>query len=81
MKFLNNPITSLHDVELFVDHLGSNDKLFHFDDDPIDVIDINGEPIFTPYECGLVNLRINEICELNLLDEAFNYTLTKHLNK
>jgi hypothetical protein len=80
MKFLKDQITSLADVKLFIDNLVINDKLFHFEDDPADVTDINEEPIFTSYECHLVDLRIDEICELNLLEQAFDYALTQYLN-
>ena len=80
MKFLKEQITSLAEVKLFIDNLVINDKLFHFEDNPADVIDSKGEPIFTSHECYLINLRINEICEFNLLEQAFNYALTNHLN-
>jgi hypothetical protein len=57
-----------------------NDKLFHFEDDPTEVIDKTNERIFTDAECALVNKRIDEICELNLLESAFDYALTEYLN-
>ena len=80
MQFLNNQIKSSADMKSFVDNLVLNDKLFHFEDDPSDVIDRTDKSIFTDAECILVNKRIGEICELNLLEAAFNYALTEHLN-
>ena len=80
MKFLNNQIKSSVDMKSFVDNLVLNDKLFHFEDDPADVIDRDDNSIFTDAECILVNKRIGEICELALLESAFNYALTKYLN-
>ena len=80
MKFLNNQIKSSVDMKSFVDNLVLNDKLFHFEDDPTEVIDKTNERIFTDAECALVNKRIDEICELNLLESAFDYALTEYLN-
>jgi hypothetical protein len=80
MKFLNNQITSLTEVKLFVDNLAKEHKLFHFEDDPRDIFDRSGFEIFTVEECDLIDLRIDEICKLGLLEETFNYTLTKYLN-
>ena len=80
MQFLTNQIKSSADMKSFVDNLVLNDKLFHFEDEPSEVIDRSDEPIFTALECELVNKRIDEICELNLLESAFNYALTEYLN-
>lgn len=80
MKLLNNQIKSSVDMKSFVDNLVLNDKLFHFEDDPTEVIDKTNKRIFTDAECALVNKRIDEICELNLLESAFDYALTKYLN-
>lgn len=80
MNFLNNQIKSSTDMKSFVDNLALNDKLFHFEDDPADIIDRDDNSIFTDAECILVNKRIDEICELDLLDSAFDYVLTEYLN-
>ena len=80
MNFLNNQIKSSADMKSFVDNLALNDKLFHFEDDPADVIDRDDNYIFTGTECILVNKRIDEIYELDLLDSAFDYVLTEYLN-
>ena len=80
MKFLNNQITSLIEAQSFIDNLAKEHKLFHFEDDPRDIIDRSGFEIFTIEECDLIDLRINEICELNLLENAFEYALNKYLN-
>jgi len=75
---MKNQIKSIEDVKNFVQYLIDNDQLYHFEDDPIDVINNNDEPVFTPYECDLLDRRINEICELNMLEDAFNFAL-EHL--
>ena len=75
---MKNQIKSIEDVKTFVQYLIDNDQLYHFEDDPIDVININDEAVFTPHECDLLNKRINEICELNMLEDAFNFAL-EHL--
>ena len=75
---MKNQIKSIEDVKAFVQYLIDNDQLYHFEDEPIDVININDEPVFTPYECDLLDRRINEICELNMLEDAFNFAL-EHL--
>ena len=80
MIFLNKQIKSSADMKSFVDNLVLNDRLFHFEDDAADVIDKTDKAIFTDAECILVNKRIGEICELNLLESAFNYALTEYLN-
>jgi hypothetical protein len=72
---MKNQINNQEDVKAFVQYLIDNNQLFHFEDDPIDVININDEPVFTPYECDLINRRIAEICDLNLLEVAFEYAL------
>ena len=75
---MKNQIKSIEDVKTFVQYLIDNDQLYHFEDDPIDVININDEAVFTPHECDLLNKRINEICALNMLEDAFEYSL-EHL--
>jgi hypothetical protein len=75
---MKNQIKSIEDVKNFVQYLIDNDQLYHFEDDPIDVINTNDEAVFTPYECDLLNKRVDEICELNLLESAFEFAL-EHL--
>ena len=75
---MKNQIKSIEDVKNFVQYLIDNDQLYHFEDDPIDVINTNDEAVFTPYECDLLNQRVDEICELNLLESAFEFAL-EHL--
>jgi len=72
---MKNQIKSIEDVKNFVQYLIDNDQLYHFEDDPIDVININDEAVFTPYECDLLDRRVNEMLELNLLENAFEFAL------
>ena len=72
---MKNTIKTIEDVKAFVQYLIDNDQLYHFDDEPSEVINSDNEAIFTLDECKLLNERINEICELYMLDEAFEYAL------
>ena len=74
---MKNQIKSIEDVKNFVQYLIDNNQLYHFEDDPIDVINTNDEAVFTPHECDLLNKRIDEICELNMLEDAFNFALER----
>ena len=75
---MKNQIKSIEDVKNFVQYLIDNDQLYHFEDDPIDVINRHDEAVFTPHECDLLNKRVDEMCELNLLESAFEFAL-EHL--
>ena len=75
---MKNQIKSIEDVKNFVQYLIDNDQLYHFEDDPIDVINRHDEAVFTPHECDLLNQRVDEMCELNLLESAFEFAL-EHL--
>jgi hypothetical protein len=73
---MKNQIKSIEDLKTFVQYLNDNDKLFHFEDDPADIINFNTDKAtFTDEECKILNKRIDEICELNLLEEAFELAL------
>jgi hypothetical protein len=76
---MKNQIKSIEDVKAFVQYLIDNDQLYHFEDEPSDVLCYKtGEAAFTPSECNLLNTRVGEICELNLLESAFEFAL-EHL--
>ena len=75
---MKNQIKSIEDVKAFVQYLIDNDQLYHFEDEPSEVININNEAVFTNEECDLLNKRVDEICELNMLEDAFNFAL-EHL--
>jgi len=77
---MKNKIKTIEDVKQFVQYLIDNDQLYHFDDEPNEVINSSNESVFTSYECELLNERINELCELNMLDNAFEYAL-EHLEQ
>ena len=72
---MNNQIKTIDDVRDFVQYLVDNDQLFHFEDNPAEVTNSYRQPVFTADECKLINKRIDEICELDMLDDAFNYGL------
>ena len=55
--------------EKFITSLYTNNKLFHFDDDPSEQTDKNGNTLFTVEECELLNKRIDEIFEI--LDDPY----------
>ena len=67
---MKNKIKSIEDVKAFVQYLIDNDQLYHFEDDPIDVININDEAVFTPHECDLLNKRRDEMFAIDY-DYAF----------
>lgn len=70
-----NQINSKEDVKAFVQYLIDSEQLFHFDDDPADIINTDDKAVFTSEECKLINKRVAEICNLNLLEVAFEYAL------
>ena len=61
LKFLEKPITSFEDAKIFIDNLQNNDVLFHFDDDPYDIIAVDGERTFSDEEAKLIDLRVPEL--------------------
>ena len=76
---MKNQIKSIEDVKAFVQYLIDNDQLYHSEDEPSDVICYKtNEAAFTSDECNLLNKRVGEICELDLLEDAFNFAL-EHL--
>ena len=77
MEFLTSPITDKNTVNSFIDNLIAHDKLFHFDDDPRDIISSDNQRVFTDTEALAIDIRIAEICSLNLLEHAFKYALIK----
>ena len=73
---MRNQIKNQEDLNAFVQYLIDSDQLYHFEDDPADVISYKtNEAAFTAEECELLNKRVDEICELGLLEEAFEYAL------
>jgi len=77
---LSKKITCGDDVVTFIKCLESNNKLFHFEDDPRDVLNESLQCIFTEEECVLIDERVEEICELELLEFSFDYILVKYYN-
>ena len=72
---MNKQIKNVEDLKAFIKYLNVNNKLFHFEDDPADIINDNDEAVFTNKECKMLNKRIDEICKLDLLDKAFELAL------
>lgn len=73
---MKNQINNQEDLKAFVQYLNDNDLIFHFEDDPADVISYKThEALFNETECELLTKRIDEICKLGLLDKAFELAL------
>jgi hypothetical protein len=59
---LNTPITTIDEAKSFIQMLHDNNKMYLLEDDPRDIIYYhNGEQTFTPEQCDLLDLRVNEI--------------------
>lgn len=59
---LHKPITTKAEAVRFVVDLHEADKLFHFDDEPAEVINAHtGEPLFKPEEIEPLRQRISEL--------------------
>ena len=78
-SILLKEIVTVQDAKSFIDYLNNEDKLFHFDDDPRDIINIKGECIFTEEECLLIDERLNEMFLTRL--DCYSYALKLIINK
>jgi len=59
---------------LYVDLLDGLDMLYHFDDDPTDIVRIHtNEPLFSPEEC----VAVKEMTNLLHSDELFSLSLER----
>ena len=70
---MNKEIKTTEDVKAFVQYLIDNDQLYHFDDEPNDIINVRNEAVFTIEECNLINQRIEEIHSIDAIETAFEY--------
>jgi hypothetical protein len=70
---MNKEIKTTEDVKAFVQYLIDNDQLYHFDDEPSDIINRDNEAVFTIEECNLINQRIEEIYAIDSIEVAFEY--------
>jgi hypothetical protein len=70
---MNKEIKTTEDVKAFVQYLIDNDQLYHFDDEPSDIINRDNEAVFTIEECHLINQRIEEIYAIDSIEVAFEY--------
>ena len=61
MDFLKNEIVTIQDAKSFINQLNNENKLFHFDNDPREIINLEGNSLFTEEECLLIDKRINEM--------------------
>ena len=59
---LHKPITTKAEAVRFVVDLHEADRLFHFEDEPSDIINAHtGEPLFKPEEIEPLRQRITEL--------------------
>ena len=65
----NTTLSNKDMCEKFITSLYTNNKLFHFDDDPSVQTDKNGNLLFTTKECELLKKIIDEIFEI--LDDPY----------
>ena len=73
---MKNQIKNQEYLKAFVQFLNDNDQLFHFEDEPSDVISYKtNEALFSKDQCNTLNKRIDEICALGLLNQAFELAL------
>ena len=79
MDFLFNSIVTVEDAKSFINNLFNEDKLFHFDNDQREIINITGEFIFTEEECNLIDDRLTEMFSLNF--DCYSYALKLILKK
>jgi hypothetical protein len=62
---LHKPITTKAEAVRFVVDLHEADKLFHFEDDPAEIINAHtGKPLFKPDEIDLISQRVAELFTL-----------------
>lgn len=67
--FLQQPITSVESAEAFIRALHAAGLLFHFDDDPRNIINLHDhQRTFTDAEAYLVNDRVDEMFALEGFD-------------
>lgn len=59
--YFTDPINSLEEAHAFFDKLNSDGLLFHPEDSPESIVDGDGNPLFTPDECTLLEQRIAEV--------------------
>lgn len=60
MKFLETEITNKEQVEEFFNKLHFHNMLFHPEDDPKDVVNIENIKVFTDEQCKLLDKRLTE---------------------
>jgi len=64
--FLSSPITTLHDGKAWITALHARGMMFHFEDDPAEIIMIaDGARLFSDDECDMVRDRIDELYALD----------------
>jgi hypothetical protein len=79
MNLLKKRIVSREDIVNYIDYLVSEDMLYHFDDDAVDIlsrVSDHSESLFTEQEAILVDRRRDEMLNLDY-EFAFEYALTK----
>jgi hypothetical protein len=79
MNLLKRRIKSREDIVSYIDFLVSEDMLYHFDDDAVDILTRVSDhelSLFTDEEAVLVDKRRDEMLSVDY-DFAFEYALTK----
>jgi hypothetical protein len=58
---IETPITNIRAAKDFLHWLEDNGKMFHLEDDPSDIVDMNGLHIFTKDEASHIDKRLEEL--------------------
>lgn len=58
---IKTPITNIREAKDFLHCLEDNGKLFHLEDDPSEIVDMNGLHIFTKDEASHIDKRLEEL--------------------
>jgi len=58
---IKTPITNIREAKDFLHCLEDSGKMFHFDDDPSEIVDMNGLHIFTKDEASHIDKRLEEL--------------------
>lgn len=72
-EFMQNAISTREQARQFVEDLNENSMLFHFDDDPADILSNRSgfsEALFTEEECVYVAQRVEEMFDTIGYDDA-----------
>ena len=81
-KIYTKKIDNIIKAKKFIINLHYNNKAFHFEDSPSDIINADGSPTFTPGESLLLHDRLDELYNYNLnwrsIECPIGYSLMIH---